>query len=507
MFPKFDLLYVNPKKTSPSPQLDMAMQSLLLNEVVEGISVNIILQRQIYDLLRYPEQDPANINWRLDILKDFRRNPTLMHDLEHIHSLESALDESLKIIKTSTTSTKTTNGKTSTSGKESSIFTVQTLADCIVKVLAIYEQYKKVLDRSDIKSVLFNQIRDFVNSMVANPAFEELKKIGADLTETLNLNTSYVVLAKLDEYFRMEDCEIFRLTADPYSYSPDSPPMEDKGMDVEFIGFDPEADKQLEFLSERAMIKMTNFMESIVVQLKAPFDSINEGFYFYRFAQLLEQKYDKFGLPLCLPEINTEGNVFECKDIYDLWYSIKQAKKDPANRPGDYLVPNDAIFDKDCASYIITGKNNAGKTVFLRAVGVIQVLAQAGLPVPCKSAIITPVTNIFAYFTALDIGQGRFEEEVETISGFIDIMQPNDMFLFNEVYQSTAYDEAAVALSQFIAATCVLGARVISVTHLPDMKKHMASLQEQYGFKGDIKFMKAEEKDGQATHKFIPDNE
>ncbi len=505
MFPKFDLLYVNPKKTSPSPQLDMAMQSLLLNEVVEGISVNLILRKQIYELLRYPEQDPANINWRLDILKDFRRNPALMHDLEHIHELESALEESLKIIKTATNATKTANGKTTSTGKDSSIFTVQTLADCVVKVLGIYEQYKKVLDRSDVKSVLFNQIKDFVSTTVANPAFDELKKIATEMTDSLNPNTSYVVLAKLDSYFRMEDCEIFRLTTDPYGYDPAAEPMMDKAMDVEFIGFEPEADQQLQFLAERAMVKMTNFMESIVIQLKAPFDSINEGFFFYRFAQLLEQKYDKFGLPLCLPEINTQGNVFDCRDIYDLWYSIKQAKKDPSTRPGDILVPNDAIFDKDCASYIITGKNNAGKTVFLRAVGVIQVLAQAGLPVPCKSAIITPVTNLFAYFTALDIGQGRFEEEVETISGFVDIMQPNDMFLFNEVYQSTAYDEAAVALSEFIAATCILGARVISVTHLPDMKKHMTALQDKYGFKGNIKYMKAEEVNGQATHKFIPD--
>ena len=103
----------------------------------------------------------------------------------------------------------------------------------------------------------------------------------------------------------------------------------------------------------------------------------------------------------------------------------------------------------------------------------------------CEKSAYHAGRGVYAYFTALDIGQGRFEEEVETVSGFLEIMKPNDMLLFNEVYQSTAFDEASVALSEFIAVACLYGSRVIAVTHLPDMKKNLTDLQDKLRFEGN----------------------
>ena len=137
--------------------------------------------------------------------------------------------------------------------------------------------------------------------------------------------------------------------------------------------------------------------------------------------------------------------------------------------------------------------------------GIIQLLGQAALPVPCTEALITPVAGVYAYFTALDIGQGRFEEEVETVSGFLDMIKPNDMLLFNEVYQSTSFDEASIALSEFIAVAALYGSRVIAVTHLPDMKKHLSQLKEKLSFEGRVIYAKAEEIDGVSTHRFVLD--
>ena len=508
MYPEFDLLYKNPSKTESSKQLEMSMKSLLLDEVVNGVTVDIILQKKVFALLSHPEQDIENLIWRKEILEDFKRNNSLLHEFELIEKLNLKLEDALKIVKTSAASVITsTGGRSTTSYRESSIFTVQTLADCILKILEIYEQYNRTFSKKDVRSQFMTQMRDFVKAQVENPAFEELKAMAAELAESLNLNTSFVILTKLDKYVRIFDCEMFKLTSDPYSYEPKSPPMKDKDKMVISIGFDVESDQQLQSLAERSMIKLVTYMQSVTYQLKKPFDKIREGFYFYDFAAILERTYERLGLPMCTPEFCTEGNRFECKNIYDLWFSLKQAQKNKNERPGDTLVPNDAIFDKDCAAHIITGKNNAGKTVFLRAVGIIQLLGQAALPVPCTEAIITPVAGVYAYFTALDIGQGRFEEEVETVSGFLDTLKPNDMLLFNEVYQSTSFDEAAVALSEFIAIAALYKARVISVTHLPDMKKHLANLQEKLGFEGTVRYAKAEEKDGVSTHRFIPDEE
>lgn len=506
MYPEFDLLYKNPSKTESSKQLEMSMKSLLLDEVVNGVTVDIILQRKMFALLSHPEQDIENLIWRREILDDFRRNGSLLHEFELIERLNLKLEDALKIVKTSNASIiTTTGGRASQSDRESSIFTVQTLADCILKIQEIYEQYNKTFAKKDLRSEMMTQMRDFVRRQIENPAFAELKAVAEELAESLNLNTSFVILTKLDKYIRIFDCEMFSLTSDPYNYEPGSPAVSDKEKTVMSIGFDVDSDQQLQFLAERSMIKLVSFMESITYQLKKPFDKIRDGFYFYDFAATLERTYERLGLPMCIPEFCTEGNRFECRNIYDLWFSLKQYQKNRNERPGDTLVPNDAIFDKDCAAYIITGKNNAGKTVFLRAVGIIQLLGQAALPVPCTEALITPVAGVYAYFTALDIGQGRFEEEVETVSGFLDMIKPNDMLLFNEVYQSTSFDEASIALSEFIAVAALYGSRVIAVTHLPDMKKHLSQLKEKLSFEGRVIYAKAEEIDGVSTHRFVLD--
>lgn len=502
MLPQFNLLYKNPSKTESSKALDMSMKSLLLDEVVSGVTVDIIIQKKIYALLSHPEQDVENLRWRAANLADFRNNASLLHEFELIEKLHKKLDESLKIVKTTTSSVVQTGNRATTSDRESSIFTVQTLADCILKIVEIYEQYDKTLEKKKLAAPMFLEMRKFVRDMLENPAFSELKQIAEDLSVSLNLNTSFVILSRMDKYMRVLDCEMFRLTPDPYCYEQNSV-NKDKKAAIEYIESDVDSDAQLQLLAERAMAKLVDFMQSIVYQLKKPFDILSDSFYYYNFAGVLERTYEKLGLPMCLPEFNTEGNRFECENIYDIWFAIKQFYKDRTKKPGEYLVPNDAYFPADCPSYIITGKNNAGKTVFLRAVGLIQVLAQASLPVPCTKALITPVAGIYAYFTALDIGQGRFEEEVETVSGYLDIMKPNDMLLFNEVYQSTSFDEASVALSEFIAVTCVYGARVISVTHLPDMRKNLTELQNKYGFDGKIRYAKAEEVNGESTHRFV----
>ena len=506
MYPEFNLLYKNPPKFSPSNEMDMSAKSLLLDEMIMGVTVDIILQKKIFNLLKYPEQDLENIIHRREIIKDFNNNPSLLHEFELLKEKNDVIKDAIKIVKTSTASIiTTTGGRTEKSDRESSIFTVQTIADCIVKTLEMYIAYDKTFGRATVKSELLVSMRDFIKKQISNPAFNELMDIAKNLAEAPNASSSYVILAKLDKYIRISDCEMFDITSDPYHYEKGSIPVEDKQKDLEYIGFDVDSDQQLQFFAERSMIKLTEFMESIVIQLKAPFDKVEEGFYFYRFADLLYRMYERLGLPSCLPEYSENENRFECTDIYDLWFCLKQYRQDKTKKPGDTLTPNDAIIPKDCAAYIVTGKNNAGKTVFLRAVGLIQILAQAGLPVPCKSALITPVCNLFAYFTALDIGQGRFEEEVETLSNYLDLMKPNDMLLFNEVYQSTSYDEASIALSEFIGAAAFYGARVISVTHLPDMKKNLDIVKDKIGFKGMVKYMKTEEKDGNSTYKFIED--
>ena len=126
---------------------------------------------------------------------------------------------------------------------------------------------------------------------------------------------------------------------------------------------------------------------------------------------------------------------------------------------------------------VIAGKNNTGKTVYLRSVGTAVLLAQCGLPVPCTSAVISVRKRIFTSFAAAEgellplSSAGRFEEEVAAISQIIDAVEPSSLLLMNETFQTTAYDEGAEGMYHILNYIAAIGCGFIFVTHLLKLKE------------------------------------
>jgi DNA mismatch repair ATPase MutS len=143
-------------------------------------------------------------------------------------------------------------------------------------------------------------------------------------------------------------------------------------------------------------------------------------------------------------------------------------------------VPNDVYFrsgNGETSGILVTGKNNSGKTVYLRSVGTAVLLAQCGLPVPCESAVISIRYRIFTSFAAAEgellplSSAGRFEEEVAAISQIIDAVEPSSLLLMNETFQTTAYDEGAEGMYHILNYIAAIGCGFIFVTHLLKLKE------------------------------------
>src|SRR5439155_16009840 len=81
------------------------------------------------------------------------------------------------------------------------------------------------------------------------------------------------------------------------------------------------------------------------------------------------------------------------------------------------FVPNDALLDgTDRRLSLVTGPNMAGKSTFLRQVGLIVLLAQVGACVPARPARIGVADRIFTRVGAADaIARGRSTFLVEMI--------------------------------------------------------------------------------------------
>lgn len=178
-----------------------------------------------------------------------------------------------------------------------------------------------------------------------------------------------------------------------------------------------------------------------------------------QFAQRLAQQ----GQPTCLPTIATDEH--RLTDAYNPALVLQLIQTE---RPSAPVVRNPIDFDAGRIVFL-TGPNRGGKTTYLRAVGLNQVLFQAGLFVAAAEARLTPVDAILSHFPpveGVEPGVGRLDDEARRMREMFAAATSASLLLFNEPLTSTGEAEAQALAEDVLRALRLLGARTIYVTHL-----------------------------------------
>jgi DNA mismatch repair protein MutS len=143
--------------------------------------------------------------------------------------------------------------------------------------------------------------------------------------------------------------------------------------------------------------------------------------------------------------------------------------------PGSF-VPNDTRLDPKVEQvHIITGPNMAGKSTYLRQVGLIVLLAQIGSYVPAKSAQIGLVDRIFTRVGATDyltLGQSTFLVEMIETANILNNATPQSLILLDEVGRGTStFDGLSIAWSvtEHIHNHPKLSAKALFATHYHEL--------------------------------------
>lgn len=146
---------------------------------------------------------------------------------------------------------------------------------------------------------------------------------------------------------------------------------------------------------------------------------------------------------------------------------------------GEAFVPNDT--DLDASSHrmgIITGPNMAGKSTYLRQVGLLAVMAQMGSWIPAVSARIGVTDRIFTRVGASDDlskGHSTFMVEMNETANILHNATHRSLVLLDEIGRGTAtFDGLSIAWSVAEYLHDITGCRAFFATHyheLPDLSR------------------------------------
>lgn len=138
------------------------------------------------------------------------------------------------------------------------------------------------------------------------------------------------------------------------------------------------------------------------------------------------------------------------------------------------LTPNDVALDASARVVILTGPNMAGKSVYLRQVGHLAIMAQMGAFVPARSAHVGVVDRIFTRVGAQDNlarGQSTFLVEMVETASILHNLTDRSLVLLDEVGRGTStYDGLAIAWAVVEALHDRGGAvKVLFATHFHEL--------------------------------------
>lgn len=150
--------------------------------------------------------------------------------------------------------------------------------------------------------------------------------------------------------------------------------------------------------------------------------------------------------------------------------------------PGEKYTPNSTkLSSSEDQIIILTGPNMAGKSVYLRQVGLIVLMAQIGSYVPAKEARIGLVDRIFTRVGASDnisSGESTFLVEMQEAANILNNATDKSLILLDEIGRGTStFDGISIAwsITEYLHDHPNINAKTLFATHYHELNE-MAEL-------------------------------
>ncbi len=138
------------------------------------------------------------------------------------------------------------------------------------------------------------------------------------------------------------------------------------------------------------------------------------------------------------------------------------------------VVRNSIHFPQDIRTILITGPNTGGKTVLVKTVGLIALMAQTGLPIPAAEGSSLPIfSQIFADIgdeQSLEQSLSTFSAHIKQIVHFVTEADRETLILLDELGSGTDPEEGAALSMGLLDHLTARRAHTLATTHHGSLK-------------------------------------
>ena len=189
---------------------------------------------------------------------------------------------------------------------------------------------------------------------------------------------------------------------------------------------------------------------------------------FYLAGVHLHENLARIGVSTCRPTPETQqSRALTARGLVDVGLAVRSRQ-----------APVGSDLDADGKGLImVTGANQGGKSTLLRAIGLAQLMFDAGLFVAADHFRASPSAGVFTHYRRdedTSLQHGKFDDELVRMSQLVDRLRPNAVVLLDESFSSTNEIEGSQVARDIVDSLVTAGIRVCYVTHLYQLSHGLA---------------------------------